>query len=100
MEMWIRLFVLVFVFVTGRAVAQSDSVRVVRLLEKGRQEAKAPVHLWYARQLIGTPYVAQTLEVNPTEQLVNSFFYHQFAQLFVGVIDKDSCNAVVFLDIV
>ena len=68
--MWIRLFVLVFVFVTGKAVAQSDSVRVVRLLEKGRQEAKAPLHLWYARQLIGTPYVAQTLEVNPTEQLV------------------------------
>ena len=29
-----------------------------------------PLHLWYAQQLIGTPYVGQTLEVNKQEQLV------------------------------
>ena len=50
--------------------AQSDSLRVVQLLERGAREATAPLHLWYARQLMGTPYVAQTLEVNKREQLV------------------------------
>jgi hypothetical protein len=43
---------------------------VEALLKKGVTQASAPLHLWYARQLIGTPYVGQTLEVNPTEQLV------------------------------
>lgn len=52
------------------ALSQSDSARVEALLEKGVTQASAPLHLWYARQLIGTPYVGQTLEVNPTEQLV------------------------------
>jgi len=50
--------------------AQSDSAKVVHLLEQGRREATTPLHLWYARHLIGTPYVVQTLEVNKTEQLV------------------------------
>ena len=61
---------LVFNLQLGTAHAQSDSLRVVRLLEQGRREATAPLHLWYARQFIGTPYVGQTLEVNKTEQLV------------------------------
>ena len=52
------------------AFAQSDSARVVSLLEQGKKEATAPLHLWYAQQFIGTPYVGQTLEVNPMEQLV------------------------------
>lgn len=52
------------------ALSQSDSARVEALLKKGVTQASAPLHLWYARQLIGTPYVGQTLEVNPTEQLV------------------------------
>ncbi len=52
------------------ALSQSDSARVEALLKKGVAQASAPLHLWYARQLIGTPYVGQTLEVNPTEQLV------------------------------
>lgn len=49
---------------------REDSIRVVRLLEQGRCEATAPLHLWYAQQLVNTPYVAATLEVNPKEQLV------------------------------
>lgn len=52
------------------ALSQSDSARVEELLKKGVTQASTPLHLWYARQLIGTPYVGQTLEVNPTEQLV------------------------------
>lgn len=50
--------------------SQTDSARVETLLQKGLTQATTPLHLWYARQLIGTPYVGQTLEVNPTEQLV------------------------------
>lgn len=50
--------------------AQQDSVLVERLLERGKREATQPLHLWYARQFLGTPYVGQTLEVNPQEQLV------------------------------
>ena len=50
--------------------AQPDSLRVVQLLKQGKKEATAPLHLWYAHQFIGTPYVTQTLEVNQKEQLV------------------------------
>ena len=52
------------------AYSQSDSARVEALLQKGFTQATAPLHLWYARQLMGIPYVGQTLEVNATEQLV------------------------------
>ena len=52
------------------ALSQSDSARVEALLRQGLTQATAPLHLWYARQLIGIPYVGQTLEVNATEQLV------------------------------
>ena len=46
-----------------------DSVKVCQLLERASQE-KGNVTLWLARQFIGVPYVAHTLEVNDTEQLV------------------------------
>lgn len=59
-----------FLFLCTPAFAQSDSLRVVQLLEQGQKEATAPLHVWYARQFIGTPYVAQTLEVNKKERLV------------------------------
>ena len=49
---------------------REDSLRVVRLLEQGKQKATAPLHLWYAHQLVGTPYVAATLEINKTEELI------------------------------
>ncbi len=44
--------------------AKADSLRVVSLLQQGGD------FLSHARQLIGMPYVAATLEVNPREQLV------------------------------
>lgn len=66
----IILFLFLSVVTFGRTSAQSDSARVVNLLKRGRTEGTAPLHLWYARQLIGTPYVGQTLEVNKKEQLV------------------------------
>ncbi|MBR1789673.1 MAG: DUF1460 domain-containing protein [Bacteroidaceae bacterium] len=47
-----------------------DSLRVVTLLTQGQREATQPLHLWYARQLLGVPYVGQTLEVNAEERLV------------------------------
>ncbi|MBQ8050776.1 MAG: DUF1460 domain-containing protein [Bacteroidaceae bacterium] len=66
----LALFVWVGLCMACRLTAQGDSLRVVQLLEKGRSEASAPLHLWYAQQLVGVPYVAQTLEVNKQEQLV------------------------------
>ena len=68
MKRFILLSFTLFVF--HFVLAQNDSIRVENLLERGRHEATAPLHLWYAQQLIGTPYVGQTLEVNKTEQLV------------------------------
>lgn len=52
------------------ALSVTDSVRVEQLLRVGRQQTAATqLVLYYAERLIGTPYVGQTLEVNPTEQL-------------------------------
>lgn len=48
---------------------RADSIKVCRLLQLAPQE-KGPVTLWLARQLMGVPYVAHTLEVNDTERLV------------------------------
>ena len=44
-----------------------DSLTVCRLLCEAPQGAGT---LWFARQFVGVPYVAATLEVNDTEQLV------------------------------
>ena len=50
---------------------REDSLRVVALLREGaKQPANVNLTLFYAHQLEGTPYVAATLEVNKTEQLV------------------------------
>ena len=45
----------------------ADSVMVCQLLAKAPQEANT---LWFARQFLGVPYVAATLEVNNDERLV------------------------------
>ena len=45
----------------------SDSVRICRLLQQAPADATT---LWFARQFLGIPYVAHTLEVNDREQLV------------------------------
>jgi hypothetical protein len=50
---------------------RSDSLTVVKLLKQARQQAKGTNYMiYFARQLKGIPYVAQTLEKNTTEQLV------------------------------
>lgn len=50
---------------------KADSIKVMKLLEQGKKISKDKnVILFYARQLIGIPYVAQTLEVNKNEQLI------------------------------
>ena len=50
---------------------QSDSLKVVELLEGARrQPSSTNIVIYFARQLKGLPYVAHTLEVNRTEKLV------------------------------
>lgn len=50
---------------------REDSVKVMRLLEEGqKQHRKVNFILFYARKLVGIPYIAQTLEVNSRERLV------------------------------
>lgn len=50
---------------------RADSIRVTELLQKGRSLKRGDnVPLFFARQLVGLPYVASTLEVNNREQLV------------------------------
>ena len=46
---------------------RDDSVTICRLLQKAPHRAGS---LWFARHFLGRPYVAHTLEVNDTEQLV------------------------------
>ena len=49
---------------------RQDSITVERLLKEGKkQPASTNLMLYYANQLKGLPYVASTLELNPTEQL-------------------------------
>lgn len=50
---------------------QSDSLKVVELLEGARRQPSGTnIVIYFARQLKGLPYVAHTLEVNRTEKLV------------------------------
>jgi len=58
--------------ITTQAVTyqQTDSLKVVSLLTKGKQRpAGENLTLFYANQLKGLPYVGKTLEVNPKEEL-------------------------------
>lgn len=51
--------------------SKSDSLKVVSLLKDARkQSAETNFVLYFARRMKGLPYVAHTLEVNKTEQLV------------------------------
>lgn len=55
---------------TALTYQPSDSTTVVTLLQKGaHQPAGENLMLFYANQLLGKPYVGQTLEVNPKEEL-------------------------------
>lgn len=50
---------------------KADSIKVMKLLEQGKKLSKDKnIILFYARQLIGVSYIAQTLEVNKQEQLI------------------------------
>ena len=50
---------------------RQDSLRVVELLGDGaRQPEGTNLMLYYGHRLLGVPYVGQTLEVNPKEELV------------------------------
>ena len=71
----VSVFVLVFVCSLG-ANAQdifylkSDSVKVVSLLRKAQADKPSNLMLYYAHQLEGIPYVAQTLEISKVEKLI------------------------------
>ena len=71
---WVKVFMsfYLFVFLPFTALAQTtyqhvDSVKICKLL---RQADRQTTTLWIARQFMGVPYVAHTLEVNDREQLV------------------------------
>ena len=46
---------------------QADSIKICQLLAQANRETST---LWFARQFLGVPYVAHTLEVNDDERLV------------------------------
>ena len=46
---------------------RADSIKICQLLQEASRHASP---LWFARQFLGVPYVAHTLEVNDKEQLV------------------------------
>lgn len=46
---------------------RADSIKICQVLRQADKQAST---LWFARQFIGVPYVAHTLEVNDHEQLV------------------------------
>lgn len=70
------LFLLLSTFclqVFGQALRyeKSDSVKVEQLLTSARrQDRRANMVVFFARQLIGTPYIAKTLEKNDRENLI------------------------------
>ena len=46
---------------------QADSLKICQLLQQANRETSV---LWLARQFLGVPYVAHTLEINDDERLV------------------------------
>ncbi len=49
---------------------KADSLKVVRLLDAGKKQTRGTnMTLFFARQFMGIPYGASTLEVNPEEEL-------------------------------
>lgn len=64
--------VALFSFVAeAQTYTRADSLKVVELLCEGKAQPKGTnLPLYFAGKLKGMPYVAATLEVNPTEQLV------------------------------
>ena len=71
-KIFLALFFIVSVHLNAAVCyTKADSIKVMKLLEQGKKLSKdKKIILFYARQLIGVPYVAQTLEVNKQEQLI------------------------------
>ena len=66
------LLISLLLLMVGTTYAQvtythADSLTICRLLAKADTKTTT---LWFARQFLGIPYVAHTLEVNDDEQLV------------------------------
>ena len=65
------ILLLLAVNVSAVTYTKADSAKVVRLLEEGRKQREGTnLILFYANKLKGLPYVAATLEVNKSEELV------------------------------
>lgn len=65
------LFLLSYVDAKTIIYEKADSQKVMRLLQEGREQKQGVnLPLFFAQQLIGIPYVAHTLEVDPREKLV------------------------------
>ena len=56
-----------FISLAQTTYLRADSVKVCQLLSQANRETST---LWLARQFLGVPYVAHTLEVNDDERLV------------------------------
>ena len=76
---FMRNLILIFVLALAPCVCRayvaqyekSDSVKVVKLLDEARRQPKdVNMVVYFARKLLGLPYVGHTLEVNKTERLV------------------------------
>ena len=68
-----RLFVYILCIIFAQGLSaqttyqRADSLKICKLLRQADRQATT---LWIARQFMGVPYVAHTLEVNDSEQLV------------------------------
>ena len=71
-KIFLALFFIISVHLNAAVCyTKADSIKVMQLLNKGKKLAKDKnLILFYARQLVGIPYVAQTLEINKEEQLI------------------------------
>lgn len=66
---------------------QQDSITVEKLLREGKKQPQGTcLTLYYANQLKGLPYVASTLEFNPTEQLAINLTQMDCATLVDNVL--------------
>lgn len=66
---------------------QQDSITVEKLLREGKKQPHGTcLTLYYANQLKGLPYVASTLEFNPTEQLAINLTQMDCATLVDNVL--------------
>lgn len=68
MRFYLYLFLQLMMFCGG--YAQTDSIRVGRLLKDGMNSTQSQTTLYWAMKLIGTPYKAETLEQPGAEALV------------------------------